>query len=128
MAKCMCQINADRTLVYSCAGAANVGQLADLAARQLAARGIGKLFCLAALGAEIDDMVESARHAEVNLVIDGCPLDCGLRTFERLGIDNLRHVRVTELGVEKGPAPETPDAQALTAVVSTAAQRLLHAE
>ena len=42
--------------------------------------------------------------------------------------DNLHHVRVTDLGVKKGPSPETPDAQSLTAVVSTAAQRLLRAE
>ena len=51
-------------------------------------------------------------HAEVNainsvkntnmLVIDGCTLDCGKKTFEKNGLTNFRHLRLTDLGYEKG--------------------------
>ena len=37
----------------------------------------------------------------LNLVIDGCSVDCAGRIFDSRGIANYRHIRVTDLGIEK---------------------------
>jgi uncharacterized metal-binding protein len=88
-------------LVYACSGGANVGEVADRAARGLMGEGCGTMFCMAGLGADIEGMVATARGADVNLVIDGCEVDCAKKIFERHGIANYRQVKVTDLGIEK---------------------------
>lgn len=98
---CHCGSTARKVLVYACSGGANVAEMSDRAARLLMAEGVGSMFCLAGLGAEIPNMIQTARDADLNLVIDGCPTDCGRKIFERLGLQNARFVRVTDLGIEK---------------------------
>ena len=46
------------TLIFSCAGAAHCGQVANTTAVQLTADGTGKIFCLAAVSAGIPDKVK----------------------------------------------------------------------
>jgi uncharacterized metal-binding protein len=46
-------------------------------------------------------MVQTAKDAEMNQVIDGCPVDCARRIFERHGLANCRYIRVMDLGIEK---------------------------
>ncbi len=53
------------------------------------------------LGGDIPSMVQTARDADVNLVIDGCPMDCAKKVFDRHGVTNYRQIKVTELGIEK---------------------------
>ena len=103
MSECGCSCDGkERTvLVYSCSGAANVAEIADKGARELTFAGEGTMFCLAGLGADIPGMVQTARDADLNLVIDGCPMDCAKKIFDRHKITNLRQIRVTDLGVEK---------------------------
>lgn len=99
---CCCESIGNRmVLLYSCSGGANVGEIADLAARELAFAGQGAILCLAGLGGDIQGMVQAARNADVNLVLDGCPVECGRKTLERHGIQNYRHLRITDLGIEK---------------------------
>jgi uncharacterized metal-binding protein len=88
-------------LLYACSGGANVAEVADRAARDLMVAGGGTMFCLAGLGADLPDMVEKARAADLNLVIDGCPVDCAKRIFDRHGLANYRQIKVTDLGIEK---------------------------
>lgn len=88
-------------LLYACSGGANVGEIADKAARELMFAGEGTMFCLAGLGGDIQGMVQTARDADANLVIDGCPMECAKKTFDRHGISNYRHIKVTDLGIEK---------------------------
>jgi uncharacterized metal-binding protein len=88
-------------LLYACSGGANVAEVADRAARELMFAGQGSMFCLAGLGADIQGMVQTARDADLNLVIDGCPMDCAKKVFDRHGITNYRQTRVTDLGIEK---------------------------
>lgn len=88
-------------LVYACSGAANVAEISDRAARELMSAGCGSMFCLAGLGADVQGMVQTARDADVNLLIDGCPMECAKKTFDRHGITNYRHIKVTDLGIEK---------------------------
>ena len=92
---------AKNVLLYACSGGANVAEMSDRAARQLMREGLGSMFCLAGLGADLPNMVQQAKNADLNLVIDGCPVDCGRKIFERHGLKNVQYVRVTDLGIEK---------------------------
>ena len=67
----------------------------------MAAEGHGKMTCLSAMGAELSGFVESARGADRNVVLDGCPVACGASIFDRLGIPFM-HLVMTDHGVEKG--------------------------
>ena len=88
-------------LLYACSGGANVAEIADKAAREMMFSGCGTMFCLAGLGAGIAGMIQTAKDADVNLVIDGCPMDCAKKVFERAGVTNFAYVKVTDLGIEK---------------------------
>lgn len=88
-------------LLYACSGGANVAEIADRAARELMFGGQGSMFCLAGIGADIQGMVQTAKDADVNLVIDGCPMDCARKVFERAGITGFTYLRVTDLGIGK---------------------------
>jgi uncharacterized metal-binding protein len=39
------------------------------------------------------------------LVIDGCIADCAKKTFQFAGISNYAHLRITDMGIEKGKSP-----------------------
>ena len=108
MEECCCGKNQTTTLIYACSGAANTGLLADQVARRLARDGIGKMTCLAAMGAGLSGFLESARTVDENLVLDGCPVACGKAIFEKAGIP-FRHHMMTEFGVEKGKTPITEE-------------------
>ena len=88
-------------LLYACSGGANVAEISDKAARELMFSGQGTMFCLAGLGAGIAGMIQTAKDADVNLVIDGCPMDCAKKVFEKAGVTNFAYVKVTDLGIEK---------------------------
>ena len=88
-------------LLYACSGGANVAEVADRAAREMASSGCGTMFCLAGLGADIQGMIQTAKDADMNVVIDGCPMDCARKTFDRVGVTNYRQLKVTDLGIEK---------------------------
>jgi uncharacterized metal-binding protein len=100
MSGCCC--GSDKvTLVYACSGAANTGLLADRVARIITKDICGKMTCLAALEAELPGFIESARSATKNVVIDGCPVACGKKIFEKLGLE-FSHYMTTDFGIEKG--------------------------
>ena len=88
-------------LLYACSGGANVAEIADRAARALMFEGCGTMFCLAGLGAGIDGMIQTAKDADLNVVIDGCPVDCARKIFDKVGVTNYIQVKVTDLGIEK---------------------------
>jgi uncharacterized metal-binding protein len=90
-----------KVLIFACSGGANVGEISDLAARKLMFEGKGSMFCLAGLGGGIQGMIQTAKDADLNLVIDGCPMDCAKKTFDKAGVSKYTVVRVTDLGVEK---------------------------
>ena len=107
---CACQ--AAPKLIFACSGAADVGRVSDLAARQLTAEGAGKMFCLAGIGGRVSGILASTRAAQSILAIDGCPLDCAKRTLENGGFAEFEHVRLSDLGLEKGKTAVTEDAVA----------------
>jgi uncharacterized metal-binding protein len=105
--KCCCGSEGIK-LIYSCSGAANTGFLADSVSRKLMKDGKGKMTCLAAMGAELTGFIESAKCAEKNIVIDGCPVACGRKIFEKLNLP-FEHYITTNYGVEKGKTEITSD-------------------
>jgi uncharacterized metal-binding protein len=96
-----CGGNKKTVLLYACSGGANVAEIADKVCRELMFAGEGTMFCLAGLGAGIQGMIQTAKDADVNLVIDGCPMDCARKVFDQAGIKNYKYFKVTDLGIEK---------------------------
>ena len=101
MAESCGDMKGKNVLLYACSGGANVAEIADRAARELMFAGRGSMFCLAGLGAGIEGMVQTARDADLNVVIDGCPMDCAKRIFDKAGVTNCTQFKVTDLGIEK---------------------------
>jgi uncharacterized metal-binding protein len=89
-------------LIFSCSGAADVGNIADLTARQLTKEGLGKMFCIVGIGGQAEPILTATQKASSLLAIDGCPLDCAKKTLEKAGFCNVTHIRVTDLGMDKG--------------------------
>lgn len=81
------------------------------------AEGNGQMFCLAGLGAGIANMVQTARDADLNLVIDGCPMDCARIIFQNHGLTNVTIVRVTDHGIVKAKGQPVTDDQVQTILV-----------
>jgi len=97
------------TLTFACSGAADVGAVADRAARELTAMGAGKMYCLAGIGGRVPGILKTTAEAEKILAIDGCPLDCTRLSLEEAGFTEFEHMRVTDLGLEKGKSPATEE-------------------
>jgi len=97
------------TLIFSCSGAADVGEISDRAARKLSKEGAGAMFCLAGLGGKVEPIMKKTASASKILAIDGCNLDCVKLCLQEAGFNEFEHLRVTELGMEKGKSPATEE-------------------
>jgi uncharacterized metal-binding protein len=104
-------------LIFACSGAADVGAIADQAARQLTKEGAGKMYCLAGIGGRVSGIMATTASAAKLLAIDGCPLNCAKNSLEQAGFKKYAHLQLVELGMEKGKTPPTPEkiAKAVTA-------------
>ena len=87
-------------LVLACSGSSNVGQIANNIMIEMNKNGIANGYCLAGVGADLSGFIESARSVPT-ILIDGCPVGCGKKIFERQGITPSRYFVITELGIEK---------------------------
>ena len=110
-----CACSAAPKLIFSCSGAADVGELADRTARNLSRNGNGKMFCLAGIGGRVSGIIKSTEAAASILAIDGCALDCTKKSLEEAGLKNFNHLRLTDLGFEKGNTEVDTDAIAQVA-------------
>ena len=99
---CSCTCITAPKLIFSCSGAADVGGLADQAARQLNREGVGKMFCLAGIGGRVSGILKTTETAASILAIDGCPLDCAKKSLEEAGFATFNHLRLADMGMEKG--------------------------
>jgi len=102
-----CACGAAPKLIFACSGAADVGAVADRAARKLTQQGVGKMYCLAGIGGRVSGIVETTKAAAGILAMDGCPLDCAKRSLEEAGFAGFAHLRLSDLGMEKGKSPVT---------------------
>ncbi len=112
---CSCGCGQAPKLIFACSGAADVGCIADLAARKLNAEGTGKMFCLAGVGGRVSGILGTTQAAAAILAIDGCPLDCARKTLEEAGFVQFEHLQLADLGMAKGESPA--DAQRVGQVV-----------
>ena len=94
-------------MIFACSGAADVGAIADQAARKLTKEGVGKMFCLAGVGGRVSGIMKTTESADGILAIDGCPLDCAKKCLEQAGFTKFEHLQLAELGFEKGKSPVT---------------------
>jgi uncharacterized metal-binding protein len=92
------------TLIFTCAGAAYSGQVANRSGVQLMEQGAGSLFCIAAVAAGIEPKLDRARKAARRVAIDGCEDHCVRKVLEQAGLTADVHVVLTDLGIEKKPA------------------------
>ncbi|OPY88124.1 MAG: DGC domain protein [Smithella sp. PtaU1.Bin162] len=91
-------------LIYACSGAADVGEIADRVTRKLRKEGDFLMTCLAGIGAGLSGYVQSAKGADENITIDGCPVACARKTLERIGVTPTSYI-LTDLGLVKGESP-----------------------
>ena len=89
------------TLVFACSGSSNVGQISHSAALRLASDGVGKMSCLAGVGAHLSGFVVSAKDCDKLVVLDGCDQNCALKTFEHVEIKPHVYVNLMENGFVK---------------------------
>jgi uncharacterized metal-binding protein len=113
-------------LLYACSGGANVAEVSDRAARELMFAGCGTMFCLAGLGAGIQGMIQTAKDADLNVVIDGCPMDCAKKIFDKAGVTNYKQIKVTDLGIEKTKGVRATNEQ-IARVVATVKEAIAKA-
>lgn len=92
-------------LLFPCSGGADIGEISDRAARQLARSGFGRMLCLAGVGGRVPLVMDAITGTAEIWAIDGCAEDCARRTLELGGYPVSRHLRLTELGLEKGRSP-----------------------
>jgi uncharacterized metal-binding protein len=102
-----CACGGKTMLVFTCSGAADVGELADRAARKLSKETGVKMSCLAGVGGGISGFIASANGADLAMVIDGCPVGCARKTLETHGVTKFKHLKVTDHGFVKGKTAVT---------------------
>jgi uncharacterized metal-binding protein len=96
-------------VIFTCSGSADVGKISDMAARKLTEEGVGKMSCLAGVGGRVSGILASTQAAASILAIDGCPLDCVRKTLEEAGFTRFEHLRLSDIGLEKGKSPTTEE-------------------
>lgn len=107
---CSCSSSSGLKLIFSCSGAADVGALADQAARKLNRDGAGKMFCLSGIGGKVSGIVKTTEAATSILAIDGCALECAKKSLEVAGFKHFNHLRLSDHGFEKGSTEVNADA------------------
>jgi uncharacterized metal-binding protein len=97
--QCLCK--AEEIILLPCSGGSNCGQIANQVAVKLDEEGVGKIYCLAGIGAHIKGMVESAKSAKRIVALDGCDVACAKKTIEHAGLLVTDWVCVTDEGIAK---------------------------
>jgi uncharacterized metal-binding protein len=99
----------DRDLMFSCSGAADTAEIADRAVRSLHKAKEALMYCLAGIAGGVELIVVNAKGADRILVVDGCDSDCAKKTMEKNGFNGFVHLRVTDMGWEKGKTTPTEE-------------------
>ena len=100
-------------LIFSCSGASDVGEITDRAARKLTQKGLGRMYCLAGIGGRVENILETTKAASKILAIDGCQSDCARNTLLQAGFKDFEHLRLNDMGMEKGKSPASEEKLAI---------------
>lgn len=101
-AESKCGCSGGTKLVFACSGAADVGAIADQAARKISKSGAGKMFCAVGIGGRVSGIMKTTEAADKILAIDGCPLNCMKNSLEQAGFSEFEHLQLADLGMDKG--------------------------
>ena len=104
-----CSCNSAPKLIFSCSGAADVGEVADRAARVLTRAGKGRMYCLAGIGGGVPGIIENTKTAGTILAIDGCPTACASKSLKQAGFSGFASLQLDSLGLSKGMSPANED-------------------
>jgi uncharacterized metal-binding protein len=115
-----CACGAAPKLIFACSGAADVGAVADQAARKLTKDGAGKMYCLAGIGGRVSGIMATTESAARILAIDGCQLNCVKNSLEQAGFKKYEHLQLADLGMEKGKTAPSPEVVAKVAAAGAA--------
>ena len=96
-------------MIFACSGAADVGAIADRAARKMNKEGVGKMFCMAGIGGRVSGIMKTTESADKILAIDGCPLNCVKNSLGNAGFSEFKHLQLANLGLEKCSSPVTEE-------------------
>lgn len=101
---CSCKASEETKpkLIFSCSGAADVGELSDRVARKLTREGAGKMFCLAGVGGKVENILKVTNSADSILAIDGCPMNCTKACLEEAGFYDFSHLELSSMNIKKG--------------------------
>ena len=91
-------------LIFSCSGAADVGEIADRVSRKLTKEKVGKMYCAVGVGAHVEKILETTKEAEELVAIDGCPAACASKCLKHAGFEP-KVISLPELGFVKGESP-----------------------
>ncbi|HNW92516.1 MAG TPA: putative zinc-binding protein [bacterium] len=108
-------------LLFACSGAADVGAVADQAARLLTRERQGRMYCATGIGGRVPGILATTRAAARVVAIDGCPLHCMQQSLQQAGITGFTHVRLAEHGFVKGATAVTAENAARAAALVTEA-------
>ena len=97
-----CDCQPSKKLIFSCSGAADVGELADKAARKMTRDGYGRMYCLAGIGGAVGAIVDTTKAADAVLAVDGCAVGCTKKLLERAGLTGFEYMELTQMGFVKG--------------------------
>ncbi len=96
-----CTCKAEDIILLPCSGGSNCGQITNQVAVSLDTLGLGRIYCLAGIGAHVNGMVESARGAKRIVALDGCQVACAKKTIEHAGLTVTDWICLTEEGISK---------------------------
>jgi len=102
-----CACSVAPKLIFPCSGGSDVGAITDQTSRKLTRDGVGKMYCLAGIGGRVAGIIETTQAADMILAIDGCPQDCARKTLELAGFTGFAHLRLSDIGLNKGASPVT---------------------
>ena len=113
MSNCSC--SGLNNLMFCCSGAADVAEIGDRAVRAVHKSGAAKMFCLAGISGKVETIEVNALAGDLIIVVDGCDSDCAKKTMLAGGFERFNHLRVSDLGFEKGKTPVAEERIALVA-------------
>ena len=64
-----------------------------------------KIYCGKLKPVRSENIMESTKGASKILAIDGCSSDCARNTLLQAGFKEFAHLRLTDIGMEKGKSP-----------------------
>lgn len=124
MTSANCSCSGKNIVIFTCSGAANVGQVANQAAVDLQQEGVAQMLCLAGIGSHNSGMIASGKGADRVVGIDGCPVACTKKSLEHAEVPMTDYVVVTELGFKKQPHDGILNKDAVKAVKDEIKKRI----